>query len=93
MSPCFACVSCGDVTLGHELGHVFCGHLGGCIGWNEKCDDGSGWPDRRKSDVRTKVWLRPYCVFEGAPGSTAAMPSGLMLKAKKVNNSLLGFPH
>jgi hypothetical protein len=34
-----------------------------------------------------------YGVLAGAPGSTAAMPSGLMLKAKKVNGSLPGFPH
>src|SRR4051812_2675818 len=35
----------------------------------------------------------PYCVFEGAPGSTAATPSGLMLKARKVKGSPPGFPH
>ena len=36
---------------------------------------------------------RGYGVCAGAPGSTAAMPSGLMLNAKKVNGSLPGFPH
>ena len=34
-----------------------------------------------------------YCFFAGAPGSTAATPSGLMLKAKNINGSLPGFPH
>src|SRR2546429_6367426 len=29
----------------------------------------------------------------GAPASTAATPSGLMLKAKNINRSLPGFPH
>jgi hypothetical protein len=34
-----------------------------------------------------------YCGFAGAPGSTAATPSGLMLKARKVIGSPPGFPH
>jgi hypothetical protein len=34
-----------------------------------------------------------YCFFAGAPGRTAATPSGLMLKAKNINGSLPGFPH
>jgi hypothetical protein len=42
-------------------------------------------------------WLVPtvlaYCAFAGASGRTAATPSGLMLKAKKVKGSPLGFPH
>jgi hypothetical protein len=29
----------------------------------------------------------------GAPGTTAATPSGLMLKAKNVKGISLGFPH
>jgi hypothetical protein len=42
-------------------------------------------------------FLRPtgfdYCAFVGASGRTAATPSGLMLKAKKVKGSPPGFPH
>jgi hypothetical protein len=34
------------VTLAHELGHIFCGHLGGCSAPGRQ-DDESGWPDRR----------------------------------------------
>jgi hypothetical protein len=34
-----------------------------------------------------------YWLFAGAPGSTAATPSGLMLKAKNINGSSPGFPH
>jgi antirestriction protein ArdC len=33
------------VTLVHELGHVFCGHLGACSSRGNN-DEGS-WPDRR----------------------------------------------
>jgi hypothetical protein len=47
---------------------------------------------------RTVLWMRwplavSYGFFAGAPGSTAAIPSGLMLKAKNINGSLPGFPH
>ena len=34
------------VTLAHELGHIFCGHLGACTSRTGK-DEESGWPDRR----------------------------------------------
>ena len=36
------------VTLAHELGHIFCGHLGGCKATKETEDaEQGGWPDRR----------------------------------------------
>lgn len=34
------------VTLAHELGHIFCGHLGPCEGQRGR-EQESGWPDRR----------------------------------------------
>jgi hypothetical protein len=34
------------VTIAHELGHIFCGHLGACTSGIAK-DEESGWPDRR----------------------------------------------
>jgi hypothetical protein len=36
------------VTLAHELGHIFCGHLGGCLPGHGK-DHEFGWPDRRQT--------------------------------------------
>ncbi len=38
------------VTLAHELGHVFCGHLGACTSRRTNDDDEGGWPDRRRLD-------------------------------------------
>jgi len=34
------------VTIAHELGHIFCGHLGGCASGQRENDE-SGWRDRR----------------------------------------------
>jgi hypothetical protein len=36
-------------TIAHELGHIFCGHLGACF--SQKKEDESGWPDRRGSGL------------------------------------------
>ena len=45
-------------------------------------------PIGRRSATSPDPPILAYCVFVGAPGSTAATPSGLMLNAKKVNGSL-----
>ena len=34
------------VTLAHELGHIFCGHLGACSSLSGR-EEESGWPDRQ----------------------------------------------
>jgi hypothetical protein len=34
------------ITIAHELGHIFLGHLGECASGKGN-DDESGWPDRR----------------------------------------------
>jgi hypothetical protein len=34
------------VTIAHELGHIFCGHLGSCLSRSGR-EEESGWPDRR----------------------------------------------
>jgi hypothetical protein len=41
------------VTLAHELGHIFCGHLGACTSRSGK-DEESGWPDRRSVGTHEK---------------------------------------
>ena len=59
------------VTVAHELGHIFCGHLGAC----GRDEDTAGWPDRRGLSEATRemeaeavAWLvakprgRPYRV-------------------------------
>ena len=43
--------------------------------------------------ARSDGELTPYWLFAGAPGRTAATPSGLMLNARNVNGASPGFPH
>jgi hypothetical protein len=38
------------VTVAHELGHIFCGHVGRCDTLQGK----SGWPDRRGLPTNVK---------------------------------------
>lgn len=40
------------VTLAHELGHIFCGHLGKCR--SSISNENSGWPDRRGLGVNER---------------------------------------
>jgi hypothetical protein len=65
----------------------------------------SAWGQKRTHAVQQTAIIRSfrrwwravpganYCAFAGASGRTAATPSGLMLKAKKVKGSPPGFPH
>ena len=41
------------VTVSHELGHIFCGHIGGCTAPG-RAEDESGWPDRRTLGIHEK---------------------------------------
>jgi hypothetical protein len=48
------------VTIAHELGHVFCGHLGGCDGLKDQ----GGWPEsrglgyhEREMEAEAVAWL------------------------------------
>jgi hypothetical protein len=43
------------VTVAHELGHIFCGHLGACgTSSHGGSQDESGWPDRRHLGKRER---------------------------------------
>jgi uncharacterized protein DUF955 len=51
------------VTIAHELGHIFCGHLGGCSTHMTK-DEESGWPDRislgkHEKEVEAEAAIEP----------------------------------
>lgn len=41
------------VTLAHELGHIFCGHLGECR-LKSDTEDESGWRDRRSLGIHER---------------------------------------
>ena len=75
------------VTLAHELGHVFCGHLGACLSHRTRDDDEGGWPDRSPLDKNVKeieAEAVAYVVSARA-GLTAASASYLSEFAKKVD--------
>jgi hypothetical protein len=68
-------------TLAHELGHIFCGHLGACASKSDKDDNQSGWPDRRHLG-------KPECEVEAeAVAYLVASRAGLVTRSADYLNS------
>ena len=61
------------VTIAHELGHIFCGHLGGCSSRSGR-EDESGWPDRRSLGKNEREIEAEYSA--GMPPDTWPMYQG-----------------
>jgi Zn-dependent peptidase ImmA (M78 family) len=62
------------VTIAHELGHIFLGHLGECES-GKSDDDESGWPDRRwlgKSEKEVEAEAVAFLVASRASVITAS---------------------
>jgi hypothetical protein len=74
------------VTIAHELGHIFCGHLGGCTSRMNK-DEESGWPDRGflgKHEVEVEAEAVAYLVASRA-GIVAASAEYLKVHATRAD--------
>jgi hypothetical protein len=92
------------VTIAHELGHIFCGHLGGCGGLHDQ----SGWPERRalghhekEMEAEAVAWLiaeragvlsasAAYLRRHVEQGKTAQVDTALVAKAAGRIESLAG---
>lgn len=74
------------VTLAHELGHIFCGHLGACLPGNGK-DEESGWPDRRNTPLKIREIEAEAVAFlvAGRAGLTPASAAYLRPYAQTVD--------
>jgi hypothetical protein len=75
-------------TISHELGHIFGGHLGGCLAGGSKGDEG-GWPARQgldKSEREVEAEAVAYLVASRA-GIITSSAQYLRLHAKKVEMS------
>jgi IrrE N-terminal-like domain len=74
------------VTIAHELGHIFCGHLGGCTVHSSKNEE-SGWPDRQslgKCEKEIEAEAVAYMVSSRA-GVVTRSASYLTTYAQKAN--------
>jgi antirestriction protein ArdC len=74
------------VTIAHELGHIFCGHLGECTSRTSK-DEESGWPDRTrhgKHEKEVEAEAVAYLVASRA-GLVAASAEYLRVHASKAD--------
>jgi hypothetical protein len=74
------------VTIAHELGHIFCGHLGECTSRTSK-DEESGWPDRTrlgKHEKEVEAEAVAYLVASRA-GLVAASADYLRVHASKAD--------
>lgn len=74
------------VTIAHELGHIFCGHLGGCTSRGVKNEE-SGWPDRTslgKHEMEVEAEAVAYLVASRA-GLIAASAEYLSVHASRAD--------
>jgi hypothetical protein len=84
------------VTIAHELGHIFCGHLGACASGPRDSDE-SGWPDRRtllskhEKEVEAEVVAFLVASRTGVVPASAAYIRGFVKSAdiSKVNLELI----
>jgi hypothetical protein len=78
------------VTIAHELGHIFLGHLGECSSRSGK-EDESGWPDRRglgKHEREVEAEAVAYLVASRA-GIVAASARYLKAHAGRADMSIV----
>jgi IrrE N-terminal-like domain len=78
------------VTIAHELGHIFCGHLGKCTS-HLTTDEESGWPDRTslgKHEMEVEAEAVAYLVASRA-GVVAASAEYLKVHASRADISMI----
>lgn len=76
-------------TLTHELGHLFCGHVGACVVDNPKADE-YGWPDRSglpNSIMEIEAELVAWCVCD-REGLVTGSPLYLRAHMEAAGNDL-----
>jgi hypothetical protein len=82
-------------TIAHELGHIFCGHLGPCNSRDGKNEE-SGWPDRRSLGLAEREVEAEAVAFLVASRAGLTTGSAAYLKThaeravmKKINIDLI----